>query len=59
MAPTRRDNRATRSSDWQPFDAHDEPEDFNRPFVATDEYLRRWNNDDEPYRDRWGLEPDQ
>src|SRR5262249_44042497 len=34
-------------------DGHVEPEDFNRPFVPSDEYLRRWNTDNQPHRDRW------
>jgi len=34
-------------------DGHVETEDFNKPFVASDEYLRRWNNDHEPHRDLW------
>lgn len=36
-------------------DGHVEVEDFNRPYALTDEYLRRWNNDNEPHRERLGF----
>lgn len=34
-------------------DSHIEVEDLTKPFVATDEYLKRWNNDNEPHRGKW------
>ena len=34
-------------------DGHIEMENFNKPFVATDEYLQRWNNDHKPHRESW------
>ena len=34
-------------------DGHLEIENFNKPFVATDEYLQRWNNDHKPHREYW------
>jgi prepilin-type N-terminal cleavage/methylation domain-containing protein len=34
-------------------DVHVEAEDFKKPFVATDDYLRRWNRDNKPHRDIW------
>jgi len=34
-------------------DGHVELEDFRKPFIATDEYLRRWNTDNEPHREIW------
>jgi prepilin-type processing-associated H-X9-DG protein len=34
-------------------DGHVEMEDFTKPFVASDEYLKRWNNDNQPHRDAW------
>lgn len=34
-------------------DGHVEAENMNKPFVPTDDYLRRWNVDNEPHRERW------
>lgn len=34
-------------------DGHVEVENMNKPFAPTDDYLRRWNNDNEPHRERW------
>jgi prepilin-type N-terminal cleavage/methylation domain-containing protein/prepilin-type processing-associated H-X9-DG protein len=34
-------------------DGHVEVEDFNKPFVDSDEYLRRWNIDNQPHREAW------
>jgi prepilin-type processing-associated H-X9-DG protein len=34
-------------------DGHVELEDFNKPFVASDDYLRRWNIDNQPHREAW------
>jgi len=34
-------------------DGHVETENFKKPFMASDENLRRWNTDNEPHRDRW------
>jgi prepilin-type processing-associated H-X9-DG protein len=34
-------------------DGHCESEDFRKPFVPSDGYLSRWNNDHEPHRDLW------
>lgn len=34
-------------------DGHVEMEDFTKPFTASDEYLRRWNIDNQPHRDAW------
>lgn len=35
-------------------DGHVETEDMSRPFVPSDDYLKRWNNDNEPHREAWG-----
>jgi prepilin-type N-terminal cleavage/methylation domain-containing protein/prepilin-type processing-associated H-X9-DG protein len=35
-------------------DGHLESEKFTTPFNPTDEYLRRWNNDHEPHREKLG-----
>jgi type II secretory pathway pseudopilin PulG len=32
-------------------DAHLEVEDMTKPFVPTDDYLKRWNNDNKPHRE--------
>jgi prepilin-type processing-associated H-X9-DG protein len=34
-------------------DGHVESEDFRKPFVASDDYLRRWNIDNQPHREKW------
>ena len=34
-------------------DGHVESENYSKPFLATDEYLRRWNVDNEPHREVW------
>jgi prepilin-type N-terminal cleavage/methylation domain-containing protein len=34
-------------------DGHIEMENFNLPFVASEDYLRRWNSDNLPHRDLW------
>jgi prepilin-type N-terminal cleavage/methylation domain-containing protein len=34
-------------------DCHGESENFKRPFVSSDDYLRRWNIDHEPHRESW------
>jgi type II secretory pathway pseudopilin PulG len=34
-------------------DGHIEIENFNKPFVPSDDYLRRWNNDNQPHRELW------
>ena len=34
-------------------DGHIETENFNRPFVDSDEYLGRWNIDNLPHREIW------
>jgi hypothetical protein len=34
-------------------DGHLEWEDLRKPFVPSDDYLRRWNNDHEPHRNLW------
>jgi prepilin-type N-terminal cleavage/methylation domain-containing protein/prepilin-type processing-associated H-X9-DG protein len=34
-------------------DGHCEVEDFRKPFVSSDRYLCRWNNDHEAHRDLW------
>ena len=34
-------------------DSHVDSEDFNKPFDKGDDYLRRYNNDNEPHRDLW------
>ena len=34
-------------------DGHLETEDFNKPFNESDEYLKRYNLDNEPHRDQW------
>ena len=34
-------------------DSHVESEDFNKPFDNSDDYLRRYNIDNEPHRDLW------
>jgi len=34
-------------------DGHVETENFAKPFSATDAYLRRWNNDNQPHREIW------
>jgi prepilin-type N-terminal cleavage/methylation domain-containing protein/prepilin-type processing-associated H-X9-DG protein len=34
-------------------DGHVESENFHKPFAATDEYLRRWNRDNQPHREEW------
>ena len=34
-------------------DGHVESEDFSKPFLPTDDYLRRWNIDNQPHRDLW------
>ena len=35
-------------------DGHVESEKFTKPFDPTDEYLRRWNSDNEPHREKLG-----
>jgi prepilin-type N-terminal cleavage/methylation domain-containing protein/prepilin-type processing-associated H-X9-DG protein len=35
-------------------DGHLETEKFTTPFNPTDEYLRRWNSDNEPHREKLG-----
>ena len=34
-------------------DGHVESEDFTQPFIASDDYLRRWNFDNQPHRESW------
>jgi prepilin-type N-terminal cleavage/methylation domain-containing protein/prepilin-type processing-associated H-X9-DG protein len=34
-------------------DGHVEAENFKKPFVASDDYLARWNTDHQPHRDHW------
>ena len=34
-------------------DSHVDSEEFNKPFDKGDDYLRRYNNDNEPHRDLW------
>lgn len=34
-------------------DGHVESENFNRPFVDSDTFLRRWNVDNQPHREIW------
>jgi prepilin-type N-terminal cleavage/methylation domain-containing protein len=34
-------------------DDHIEIEDMRGRFIATDDYFKRWNNDNEPHRDQW------
>ena len=34
-------------------DGHVESENFKRPFIDSDEYLRRWNIDNQPHREIW------
>jgi prepilin-type N-terminal cleavage/methylation domain-containing protein/prepilin-type processing-associated H-X9-DG protein len=34
-------------------DGHVETENFRKPFEASDDYLQRWNNDNQPHRDLW------
>jgi prepilin-type processing-associated H-X9-DG protein len=34
-------------------DGHVEPENFNKPFIDSDQYLSRWNIDNQPHREVW------
>ena len=36
-------------------DGHVETEDFNKPFIDSDTYLRRWNIDNQPHREAWDI----
>jgi prepilin-type N-terminal cleavage/methylation domain-containing protein len=36
-------------------DNHVESENFGKPFVPSDEYLRRWNSDNQVHRDIWEI----